>query len=96
MPFEKGQSGNKAGKPKGTISQKTKFWNEVKEWFMGEGAEKYIKEMKTLKGRQYTEAYSSALEYFQPKLSRVENKVEAEKTITIVRKVIHGAGNNIS
>jgi hypothetical protein len=74
--FQKGQSGNTKGKPKGAVSQKTKFFNEMADWFTQEGAERFIEEMKKLKGQQYVMAYSNALEFFKPKLSRAEHKVE--------------------
>lgn len=89
MGFKKGESGNLSGRPKGCKSEKTLFWDEIKEWFMEEGAEKYIKEMKTLKGRHYVDAYSAALEFFQPKLSRVESKSEVDNKVTIQKTVIH-------
>lgn len=77
--MRKGQftQGNK-GKPKGAVSDKTKFWNELKGWMTTEGAEKLKEEMGKLKGQQFVYAYGNLLEYFQPKLSRAEVKHEGE------------------
>lgn len=75
-PFEKGNK----GKPKGAISEKTKFWNEVKDWFMEEGAAKYMQEMQNLKGPAYINAYNNGLEFFKPKLSRTQMQHEGEIT----------------
>jgi len=83
MPFKKGESGNPAGKPKGTISKKTEIWNEIGEWFANDGLDKYkdkVMEMldsssdvKCLEGMK---RYEALLEYFKPKLSRTEVKAE--------------------
>lgn len=83
MPFKKGKSGNPKGKPPGTLSEKTKFWNEVKDWATQEGAQKFIKEMKKLNGKAYTQAYTAFLEYVQPKLNRTELKGEMVNRVTV-------------
>jgi len=41
MPFEKGQSGNPNGKPKGAKSEKTKQWEELHESIVGVHADKF-------------------------------------------------------
>lgn len=63
------------GKPKGAISEKTRVWNEIKEWFKGEGIEAYQQElmkMKDDKPSEFLKRFEAMLEYFQPKLSRTE------------------------
>ena len=60
------------GKPKGAISKKTILWNQLGEWFISDGASKFIHEMKNLEGKEFISAYSLMLEYFKPKLSRSE------------------------
>lgn len=77
------QKGN-PGKQKGTISEKTKFWNQLKDFMTNEGAEKYQKELMNLKGKEFIVAYSSLLEYFQPKLIRSEVKTENQSAPAIV------------
>ena len=67
--FKKGHPGYK---PKGAKSEKVKLWNELKDFILSEGAEKFMEEMKNLKGQKYTDTFLKALEYFQPKLTRSE------------------------
>lgn len=74
--------GNK-GKPKGAISEKTKIWNEISEWFAGEGLESYQKNLIAMMDSSATnqsaegmKRYETLLEYFKPKLSRTEVKAE--------------------
>ncbi len=96
MAYKKGESGNPKGKPKGTISEKTEFWNQVKEWFINDGAAKYMQEMEMLKGQAYIMAYNNGLEYFKPKLARTVDK-EGEDIIpaTLTIEVVH-SGPKIS
>ena len=63
------------GKPKGAVSEKTRVWNEISEWFKGEGIEAYQEElmnMKDSKPDEFLKRFEAMLEYFQPKLSRTE------------------------
>lgn len=87
MPFEKGKSGNPLGKPVGTISEKTKIWNEISDWFAGEGLSVYKDNLMTLMSstdrKERAEAmkrYETLLEYFKPKLSRAEIEAKVEVT----------------
>lgn len=69
--FKKGNP----GKPKGAISEKTAVWNEISEWFKGEGIEAYqgkLMEMKDENPNEFLKRFEAMLEYFQPKLSRTE------------------------
>ena len=73
--FIKGVSGNPEGKPKGTISEKSKIWNEIGEWFKGDGLEAYQKELMTMQKeepKEFLKRYEAMLEYFAPKLQRTE------------------------
>ena len=87
------QKGN-PGKQKGTISEKTKFWNEMKDFMVNEGAERFKEELMRLKGSQFVYAYSNALEYFQPKLSRAEIKAEVEEIGIKTYKIVNASGDN--
>ena len=40
--FKKGHSG---AKPEGAISEKTRIWNEISEWFKGDGLQAYQQEL---------------------------------------------------
>ena len=64
------------GKPMGALSKKTILWNQLGEWFISDGALKFIQEMKKLEGKEFINAYSQMLEYFKPKLSRSEISAE--------------------
>ena len=74
--FKKGQSGNINGKPKGAISLKTRGWDLLKETITTELTDKFMQEMSKLDGQQYINAYLNVLEFFRPRLSRTESKVE--------------------
>lgn len=86
--YVRGESGNLKGKPKGAKSEKVKFWNQLKEWMVEEGSEKFKSELMKLQGKEFVTAYSQTLEYFKPKLSRAEVKNENNSTLTIKREVI--------
>lgn len=63
------------GKPKGAISEKTRIWNEISDWFKGEGLEAYQDELQNIKQespKEFLKRYETMLEYFAPKLSRTE------------------------
>ena len=63
------------GKPKGAISEKTAIWNEIGEWFSGEGIEAYQEELMKMRENapnEFLKRFEAMLEYFQPKLSRTE------------------------
>ena len=63
------------GKPKGAISEKTAVWNEISEWFKGEGIEAYQEELMKIRDNapnEFLKRFEAMLEYFQPKLSRTE------------------------
>jgi hypothetical protein len=74
--FKKGQSGNINGKPKGAVSLKTRGWQLLSETITTELTDKFMQEMSKLDGQQYINAYLNVLEFFRPRLSRVESKVE--------------------
>ncbi len=81
--FEKGKSGNPNGKPKGTVSEKAKFWNELKDFMVTDGAEKFKKELMKLEGQTFVTSYNHALEYFQPKLNRTTLEGDKDNPINI-------------
>ena len=81
--FQKGVATNPKGKPKGAVSDKTKFWNEMKDYMINEGAAKFQEELMKLKGPQFINAYSNSLEYFQPRLSRTTLEGDKDKPVTV-------------
>lgn len=70
--LKKGHSGLK---PKGAISEKTAIFNEIGEWFKGDGMEAYQQELMRIREEnpnEFLKRFEAMLEYFQPKLSRTE------------------------
>jgi hypothetical protein len=88
-----------SGKPKGAISERTRIWNEIGEWFKGEGLEAYQKNLtgmlqsgnptKQLEGMKRFEAL---LEYFSPKLARTDSTVKHEGDVPITIKKTYKKG----
>jgi len=81
--------GNK-GKPKGAISEKTKIWEEVGDWFVNEGLEAYTENLEDMltstnpiKKAEGMKHFNALLEYFKPKLSRTDSKIEHKGDIPI-------------
>jgi hypothetical protein len=65
-----------SGKPKGAVSERARLWNELKDWIIGEGADRFREEIQKLKGRDYIKTYVEILEYFKPKLQRTEAEID--------------------
>ncbi len=66
---------------KGVPNAKTAFWNDMKDFMINEGAQKFQEELLKLKGSQFVNSYSAALEYFQPKLSRTTLEGDKDKPL---------------
>lgn len=66
------KKGHKGLKPKGAVSQKTKMWEEMGEFFVTEGAQKYLEYLKDQDPENYMKRFEAMLEYFKPKLARTE------------------------
>lgn len=69
MRFEKGNKSGK-GRPKGFKNKKTLLLENFVEVIVKEGMNKFRKELNTLTGKDYVQAYTTFLEYHKPKLSR--------------------------
>jgi hypothetical protein len=76
MPFKKGKSGNPKGMIKGTTHEKTKAWENLGEFITETGAERIKTILASCEPEDFIKYYTLLLEYFKPKLGRVENKVE--------------------
>lgn len=71
----KGKTNNPNGKPKGTLSQKTKAWEALGERLTGDHTEKvnkYLDELYKKDKAEFFKAYTLLLEYFKPKQARSE------------------------
>ena len=57
-------------------------WDIVAGKMNGEYADRFMKEMDALPGREFIRVYTKMIEYFKPKIVRVENKpVEEEDNV---------------
>lgn len=80
MPFEKGHS-KKGGKVKGSKAKKTLIkesvglvsWENLQKYLLTKGADKFIEEVSKMKGHAFAINFLQAIEYFKPKLSRVDS-----------------------
>jgi len=69
------------GKPPGAKNKKSILWDQLGDFFVNEGAERFITEIRTLEGKDYVNAYSQLVEFFKPKLSRVETTDDLSREI---------------
>lgn len=81
------------GRVKGSINKDTvakqlvynSLWDEVADKVTNEGVQKCWAEMNKLSGGEYVKAFLAFSEYFKPKLSRSEVKVEApDRNVRII------------
>lgn len=80
MPFQKGESGNAKGRPRGAKSKKTilvesvglSTWESLEKYVTQHGVGKLIEELKKLEGRAYVVSHLEAMEYFKAKQARTE------------------------
>jgi len=81
MAFKKGQSGNPKGKEVGTLSSKVKAWEQLGDFITDAGAMRVKTILATCDEETFLKYYSQFMEYFKPKLSRVESKSDVNATI---------------
>lgn len=79
------------GRPKGAKDKKTKMWDELGEFVVNEGAQTYMKYLKQMDPEDYMKRFEAVLEYFQPKLARLEQTGD----MVLHHKPILG-GNSVS
>ena len=84
MAYKKGESGNLAGRPKGSKTERTKQWDELHESIISGHADAFNKIMADFSESDphaFVTHYTRILEYFKPKYSRVEQKIDAGDNI---------------
>lgn len=74
MAFEKGHKGFKQV---GALSQKTKAWEQLGDFITDAGAMRVKQILATCDEETFLKYYGQFMEYFKPKLSRSEAKVDA-------------------
>jgi hypothetical protein len=62
------------GRQKGSKSEKTILWQEMGEWIVNHGTDRYLTFLKELDGENYMKRFEAMLEYFKPKLARSVDK----------------------
>jgi hypothetical protein len=65
-------------------------WDRIKEAMEGPFAERFLKEMDSLSGREFIRVYSKMLEYIKPKIVRVEGDKE-EREENVIRIEIYNS-----
>ena len=75
--FKKGVSGNKNGRPKGSINMRTKIINAFTEGILQENIPAFRKNLRALKGRDHVNAIIALLDFSIPRQQRTEFKGES-------------------
>jgi hypothetical protein len=71
------------GKPRGAKALKTKIkenigvqsWQSLSDYVLSDGVDRLLQEMQQLSGKEYVSAHMAMLEYFKPKLQRLESNI---------------------
>lgn len=71
------------GKPKGALSKKTEQWHEIGNYLVNEGADRFIGILRDQEDEKFLQHYTTILEYFKPKQSRVDSHNINEDTVTV-------------
>lgn len=80
MGFKKGVVTNPNGKPKGTLSKKTLEWEEFGKQLLENGLPRAIEILQTCDDEKFIAQFANLLEYFKPKLARVDTLQLPENT----------------
>ena len=74
MAAPKGNNNNPKGRGKGTKNKRTNTWEAFADYCLNGGLERYQRELDSLKGKAFVDAFTTLLEFHKPKLSRAETK----------------------
>jgi len=88
MPFVKGESGNPAGKPKGSANKTTNKIREAYQKLIEDNLENmtiWLMQVAADDPKGALDILNKMAEYTTPKLARVENKLETEDGITEIK-----------
>lgn len=88
MGLPKGRTNNPAGKPSGTISRKTKEWEALGDAITTRHAERFNNILANFDDDKFADKFLQVIEYFQPKLARVENKHEGDLGVQLEVKQV--------
>jgi|WetSurMetagenome_2_1015567.scaffolds.fasta_scaffold320110_2 hypothetical protein len=90
MPFTQGGKPG-PGKPRGSKHKKTQEWETLGRYVCEGGVKRYLKLLKMLPSADYMEHYEHVLEYFKPRLARIELPRQVEETAEPVVSAEHRA-----
>lgn len=79
MPFDKGQSGNPEGRPKGTANKITIQLRETISDFLENNFEQIKRDFKRLQPKDRAKLYCDLLQYSLPKLQAMQLETEFDK-----------------
>lgn len=69
-----GGSRSGAGRKPGSKSEKVKAWEQLGDYILGDGAERYLAIIEGLPPEKFATRFESLLEFFKPKQQRTEIK----------------------
>ena len=85
MTFQKGNKLGK-GRPKGSKNYRTQYWDNIGDFLVNEGAEKYLQALQTLNDKEYRDEFVKILEYFKPKRARTEVKADVKASLELTNE----------
>lgn len=83
MGLPKGKTNNPNGRPKGSFNKKNKQIREFLQSILADNQDKFLKELMSLKGKQFIDAWTVLIEYSVPKLQRTEIVGDEEQPLNI-------------
>jgi hypothetical protein len=81
MPFQKGVSGNPAGRAPGSSYKENTIVRNAIHTILNDGVDKLRLEMNKLEGKDYLAAYIAMLEYVIPKKARIQVSNEDDEKV---------------
>lgn len=80
----KGHTNNPNGRPTGSKNQRTKEWEALGEAILTKHTEKFNSILSKSKDDEFMNRFLAVIEYFKPKLARVESKSDVQNE-TVIR-----------
>lgn len=67
--FKKGEG----GRPKGVKNKKTRQWDQIGDYLVNQGSEKFLSILEESGDKEYVDKFLAILNYFKPKLASTTN-----------------------